>query len=203
MYHILPTESVVDRTLKNLLDRGITPYLVANRQAALHKLVSLVPRHSKIMNGSSTTLSEIGFNVYLKEHPHHWHNLHENILQEKDLSLQSDLRRLAVAQCDYFLGGINAITRDGILVAVDASGSRVGAYPYVAKNVILISSTQKIVPTLDDAFSRIREYVFPLENTRAQKAYGAGSTFGKWVIIEREIKPDRIQLILVNELLGF
>jgi hypothetical protein len=77
-----------------------------------------------------------------------------------------------------FLGSVNAITQAGELVACDASGSRVGAYPFAAKKLVLVAGIQKIVPTLEDAIKRIREYVYPLEDKRAMKAYGMHSSQG-------------------------
>jgi hypothetical protein len=50
---------------------------------------------------------------------------------------------------------------------------------------------------------RIKEYVYPLEDERAKRVYGMSSTMGKWVILEREIIPNRTTLILVKERLGF
>ena len=88
-------------------------------------------------------------------------------------------------------------------MACDASGSRGTAYPFAAKNLILVAGVQKITTTLDEAMKRVREYVYPLEDERAKKAYGMSSTTGKWVIIEREIIPNRTTLILVKEKLGF
>lgn len=202
-YQQLPQQSIVEITIKALMKRGITPYIVETAPKALEKIISLIPDGAKVANGSSTTLNQIGYIKYLKEASPNWINLQERVVQEKDPSKQADLRRQNTTDADYFLGSVNALTQDGLIVAVDATGSRVGAYPFTAKNLILVTSTQKIVPTLDDAFKRIRDYVFPLENARAQEAYGMGSTFGKWVIIEKEFVPDRIQLILVNEVLGF
>jgi len=50
---------------------------------------------------------------------------------------------------------------------------------------------------------RVREYVYPLEDARAKKAYGTSTAFGKWVIIENEFQKDRISIVLVKEVLGF
>ena len=50
---------------------------------------------------------------------------------------------------------------------------------------------------------RIREYALPLENERAQLAYGQGSFIGKELIFYREYLPDRVHVILVKEKLGF
>ena len=139
---------------------------------------------------------------YLKSGGHGWKNLHEEILKENDVAKQMDLRRKSVT-AEYFLGSVNAIAKTGELVACDASGSRVTAYPFAAKNLILVAGEQKITSNLDEAIKRVREYVYPFENERAQEAYGMNSTTGKWVIIEREVIPNRTTLILVKEKLGF
>ncbi len=202
-FNSIPNMDVINKTVDAIKNRGINVILVENKIEALDKLKSIIPASSKIMNGSSTTLIEIGFMDYLKSGNHGWINLHEEILQEKDWVKQSDLRRKAIVDADYFLGSVNAITQDGQLVAVDASGSRVGAYPFAASKLILVSGVQKIVHDLDTAMSRIKEYVFPLEDDRAKKAYGMGSALSKWIIIEREMNPQKTTLILVKEKLGY
>ena len=198
----MPTEVELNATVEGIKKRGIDVIVVNSSKEALDKVIGLIPKCSEVSNGSSTTLREIGFIDYLKSGEHGWRNLHEEMLNEKDEDRQDDLRR----KCDtaeYFLGSVNAIARTGELVAVDASGSRVSAYPFAAKKVILVAGIQKIVPALDDAMRRVREHVFPQEDARAMKVYGAHSTLGKWVIIERELQEGRIMLILVKEKLGF
>ena len=49
----------------------------------------------------------------------------------------------------------------------------------------------------------INEYAFPLEDARAQAAYGIHSGVNKILIINREITPGRITVVLVDEALGF
>ncbi len=202
-FQTIPNLDVINKTVDAIKNRGINVILVENKKEALDKLKSIIPPSSKIMNGSSTSLIEIGFTDYLKSGNHGWVNLHDEILQEKDWVKQSDLRRKAIVDADYFLGSVNAISEDGQLVAVDASGSRVGAYPFAAGKLILVAGVQKIVPNLETAMKRIREYVFPQEDERAKKAYGMGSALSKWVIIEREANPQRTTLILVKEKLGY
>lgn len=173
-----------------------------NKKEALEKIIGLIPKNSQVMNGTSTTLQEIGFVDFLKSGKHGWNNFHEEILKERDNAKQSDLRRQSVA-AEYFLGGVNAISKDGILVSADNSGSRVGAYLFGAKNLILVAGTQKITQNFEQAMQRVREYVLPLEDARARKAYGVGSGTSKWAIIENEKIPNRTKLILVKEKLGF
>ena len=155
------------------------------------------------MNGSSTTLNEIGFSDMVNTETSPWDNLRAAVLKEPDMIKRFDLRRKFTGEADYFLSSVNAITQQGQLVAVDASGSRVGAMPFVAKRLLLVVSVNKIVSDLDAAFKRIREYVFPLEDARMMKMSNSHTSLGKWVIVENEKNPQRTQLILVKEPLGF
>lgn len=202
-YSKVASDEIIEKTITALQNHRIDVVLVENKKQALEEILKNIPEGSKIMNGSSTTLIQIGFSEMLKSGNHKWKNLHEDILKEKDYGKQSDLRRKALTKTDYFLSSVNAITEDGKLVAVDASGSRVGALPFAAKKVLIVAGANKIVPNLEEAFNRIRNYVINLENERAMKVYGMKSGFGKWVIIEKESIPNRIKLILVKEPLGF
>lgn len=201
-YAQIPSGKELKETIDAIKSRGINVIVVENKEDSLNKIKELIPKGAQISNGSSTTLQEIGFVDYLKSGKHGWKSLHDEILKEKDQTKQLDLRRKSVT-AEYFLGSVNAIAKTGELVACDASGSRVSAYPFAAKNLILVAGAQKITPSLEKAMQRVREYVYPLEDKRAKKAYGMSSTTGKWVIIEREIIPNRTTLILVKEKLGF
>jgi len=201
-FNEIPTEKIINETIKNLKDHGINVILVDNKEEALEKVKEIIPKNSKVMNGSSTTLQEIGYMDYLKTNKYSWKNLNEEISKEKDYVKQSNLRRKAITETDYFLGSINAVSKNGELIACDASGSRVGAYPFAASKLLLISGVNKITNSIEEGMKRIREYVFPLENERAKKAYGINSATAKWVIIEKDF-PGRTTLILVKEKLGF
>ena len=50
---------------------------------------------------------------------------------------------------------------------------------------------------------RIYDYCLPLEDARARAAYGIRSGVNKILIINREIVPGRITVVLVDEVLGF
>jgi len=201
-YVTLASEDVIKKTAEAIKSRNISVITVNDKKEALDKIIELIPNGSTIMNGSSTTLQEIGFVDFLKSGKHQWKNLHDPVLKEQDQQKKAILTRQATL-AEYFLGSVNAIAQTGELVAADASGSRVGAYPFAAGKVIIVSGTNKIVPTLDDAIKRVREYVYPLERERAKKAYGMDSFIGKMLIIEKEMFPQRTILILVKEKLGF
>jgi L-lactate utilization protein LutB len=198
----VPPEDIVLRTVKQIKHRGITVYRAGTADEGLATLQSLVPSGSEVMNGSSTTLLEIGYERLLKSGTVDWIDLHARITAEADSERRDELRRKSVT-AEYFFSGVNAIAETGELVACDRTGSRIGAWPYAAAHLILVSGINKIVPTLSDAFQRVREYVFPLENARAKRAYGVGSHIGKCVVLEREDREGRVFLVLIDENLGY
>jgi hypothetical protein len=113
-----------------------------------------------------------------------------------------EIRRLSAAP-DVMLGSVHAVTETGSLLAASMGGSQLGPYVSGAGRVILVVGTQKIVSDLQEGLRRIDEYAFPLEDARAQAAYGIHSAVNKVLIIHREIVSDRITVVLVDEVLGF
>lgn len=202
-YENLASDAVLETVVVALKERNITAVVVSTRDEALEKIKSLIPRNSPVMNGSSTTLKEIGFIDYLREGKHGWKNVHEEILNEKDPVRQTRLRKEATL-ADYFLGSVHAITEEGQLVVASGSGSQIPSYAFSSDNVIWVAGAQKIVPDLGSAMKRLKEHVIPLENKRVQSVGGSGTTLGRVLIFEREIMPNRhLTLILVKEKLGF
>jgi len=154
------------------------------------------------MNGHSTTLEEIGFIDHLTEGDHEWDSLPDKIWSIDDDTERHAARRESQT-ADYFLGGINAIAQTGELVAADRSGSRIGAYPFAASNVVIVSGVNKIVPTLEDALDRLESVAYPLENERAKDAYGVESAIAKQLIFRQELDEGRTTVVLIREQLGY
>lgn len=198
----LADQATIDKTLVGLKARNVQAEFVQTAAEAVEAIKKLIPNGASVMTGSSTTLNQIGFTDLLKDGQHPWNNLKNAIVAETDATKQSELRRQS-SLAQYFLGSVHAVTSDGELLIASASGSQLGPYAFTADNVIWVVGAQKIVPTLDDAFKRVREHVFPLEDARMKSTGAPGSVFGKWLIFEREVMPRKIHLILVNEVLGF
>lgn len=198
----LPDEETVEATVERLEERGFDVIVVDDADEALAAVQSQIPEGVSVMNGHSTTLEEIGFDEFLSEGDHEWESLPDRIWSIDDDAERQTARRESQT-ADYFLGGINAIARTGELVAADLSGSRIGAYPFAAGNVVIVSGTNKIVPTLDDALDRLESVAYPLENERAQEAYGVESAIAKQLIYRRETEEGRTTVVLVREQLGY
>lgn len=203
MYTNIPSDEVITKVAENLKSRNITPIIVDTKEQALEEIKKLIPAGGAVMNGSSTTLQEIGFIDYLKVGEHGWNNVHEEILTKKDPVKQARLRKESVFT-DYFLGSVHAITEVGQLLIASASGSQIPSYAFTSNNVIWVASANKIVADREAGFKRIEDYVFPLENKRVQGVGYPGSTIGRVLVFEREIMPNRhLTMILVKEQLGF
>lgn len=198
----MPSEEEIASAVSAIEGRGIRVLRVKSGELALDKIKEMIPTGSEVMNGSSTTLIEIGFGDFLNSGQHGWRDYHKVVISENDAKKRNELRRKAVA-VEYFLSGVNAIALTGELVSCDATGSRVGAWPFAAKNLILVAGVNKIVPTLQDALQRIREYAYPLEDARSKKVNGTPSRIGKCVILANEPQSGRITLILIDDRLGY
>jgi L-lactate utilization protein LutB len=198
----IPEEQVIASTVKAIEARGIKVFRIKDGLQALAKIKKIIPPEAEVMNGSSTTLIEIGYQKLMESGEHGWKDLRKVVTSENNALERNELRRKSVTS-DYFLSGVNAIAMTGELVSCDATGSRVGAWPFAAKTLLLVSGVNKIVPTLQDALQRIKEYVYPLEDLRSKKVNGVPSQIGKCVILANERQAGRIILILINDIHGY
>ena len=195
-------DDTVAEAVANLEANGFEVVVVDSADEALEAVEAQIPAGASVMNGHSTTLEEIGFDEFLSEGDHEWESLPDEIWSIDDDAERQTARRKSQT-ADYFLGGINAIAETGELVAADLSGSRIGAYPFAAGNVVIVSGANKIVPTLDDALDRLESVAYPLENERAQEAYGVESSIAKQLVYRRETEEGRTTVVLVRERLGY
>lgn len=202
-YTQLATSSQIQRTIAAVEARGIKVQLVDTAAEALDKLQSLIPTGERVMTAASQTLKEIGFEALLRSESHLWVNLKGELLAETNPQKQGELR-MQSALSEYYLGSVQAIAETGEIVTASHSGSQLASYAFTSRNVIWVVGVQKIVPTLEDAMRRIREYSLPLEDQRAKAIGMRGSRIGKILIFEMEPPHLRrnINLILVNQLVG-
>jgi len=203
-YTALASEEVLKKTAAALKERNFNPVIVATKEDALAKIKMLIPQGASVMNGSSTTLQQVGFVDYLKSGKHPWRNLHAEVLAEADPAKQQSLRRQALL-ADYYLGSVHALSEAGELIVASNSGSQLPHIVFSSPNVIFVVGTQKITPTLADAEARLREYVVPLEDARMKSTGAAGTKLNKLFHYfgEPAYTGRNITIVLVKEKLGF
>jgi L-lactate utilization protein LutC len=203
-YETLASPESIEKTRATLKERGTEALTAANGKEALAKIQEFIPKGASVMNGASTTLKQIGFIDYLKDGAHGWNNLHAGILAEQDPQKQAQLRRESVIS-DYYLGSVHALSETGEFLIASNTGSQLPHVVYTSPNIIFVVSTKKIVPTLADAFTRLREHVVPLEDERMKGEGYSGTMLSKILVFEHEnpFMKRVIRMILVEENLGF
>jgi len=197
----LADEVRVKRTTDALEANGIDVVRAATGQEAQPIVLGLIPSGSQVHHGASQSLEESGIAAEL-EKPGDFELIRPRIWSMDRETQADEIRRLSSSP-DVMLGSVHAVTETGSLVAASASGSQLGPYAAGAGKVILVVGTQKIVSDLDEAFRRVYEYAFPLEDARAEAAYGIHSGVNKVLIVNREWEPGRTTVVLVDEVLGF
>jgi hypothetical protein len=191
----------VTRTAAALEANGIRVLRAADAAEANRIVLGLIPDGSQVHHGASQSLEVSGILDEIERSPRY--DPVRPRIRSLDRNTQADeIRRLSAAP-DVMLGSVHAVTETGALLAASMGGSQLGPYASGAGRVILVVGTQKIVSDLEEGLRRINDYSFPLEDARAQAAYGIHSAVNKVLIINREIIPERITVVLVDEVLGF
>ena len=162
--------------------------------------------------GGSLTFTSIGLYDVLKGSP----DMDVLDTYDKSISREDSLeRRRQALLCDLFITGTNAVTETGKLVNLDMIGNRIAALTFGPKNVVVISGRNKIVPDIDEAMYRIKNYAAPINTMRLDKKTPCAKTSyceeckspdricSTWTITEKSFPRKRVKIVLINEELGF
>lgn len=115
---------------------------------------------------------------------------------------------------DLYLTGTNAITEDGLLVNLDMIGNRVGALTFGPKKVVVFVGRNKIVPDLERAMDRIKDYAAPANAMRLEcktpcaktsecsDCNSPGRICNTWTITEKSFPKGRVTVVIINDDLG-
>jgi YkgG family uncharacterized protein len=201
----LANNESLTKTVEALKQNGIDAIVVESAQKAKEKVLELIPKQAEIMTMTSVTVDTVGLTEVLNESGEY--DSVKNKLMKLDRDTHTlEMQRIGAAP-EWAVGSVHAITEDGKVVIASMTGSQLPAYAYGSSHVIWVAGTQKIVKNLDEATTRIYDYVLPLESVHARKAYNLPNTFNsnvsKMLIINKEITPKRLTIILVKEKLGF
>jgi hypothetical protein len=191
----------IQRTIEGLASRNVEAFLVEGREAALAKLLELVPEGSEVFVNTSETLATIGYTEYMHGNDRYV-NLHDRMMAQPDPAAQREFRRKTTT-ADYFVGSVQAVAETGEIVIASSSGSQIGAYSYGARCLILVAGTQKICPTLAEAEARTRGWTLERHDRWLEDRGVAPTPIGKYMVMEHEPVVGRISMVLVPERLGW
>jgi hypothetical protein len=204
----------IENLLKNWQKRNILGLYCNNKAEAADKIMAAIPLSATVGISGSLTLDELGIVKTLEARGNKVFNQYKpGISREENL----ELRRQG-AEAEYYLASANAISKKGELVFFSAYGNRIAGISY-ARNVIVACGINKITADIDEALRRAREYAVPLNCKRlnfntpcfkdgiCRKEICLFPDYKRMccqiLIIEAEITPDRLKVILVGENLGF
>ncbi len=208
----------MERSVINLIDnlkrRNISGFYAETIPQAKKLVETLILKDSSVGISGSKTLDELGIAASLEARGNKVFNQYKPGISAKK-SLEE--RNLG-AQADYYLTSVNAISKEGELVFFSGYGQRISGIAN-AKNLIIICGLNKITPNLEEALKRSREYVTPLNCKRlnwpaaclsdgiCHKEICFAPDYKRMccqiLIIESQINPARVKIIIVGEKLGF
>ena len=151
-------EKLVKAHEKNLF----TATYVQSREVATAKLLEMIPTNATIGFGGSVTLAQLGIIAKLEERGNPVRNYLKPGLSPEEMRA---IRRQHLLS-DVFLSGTNAVTLDGKLVNVDATGNRVGAMLFGPDKVFIVVGINKIVHDVAEAENRVKLWASPPNNKR-------------------------------------
>jgi hypothetical protein len=195
----LPPREAIDTTIEALKAKGYNVIFAENGKEAKARALEIIPTHAEIMNATSKTLSTISMADEILESDR-YHPVRK--MWEEMGNRLKDIHRLEAVP-DWMIGSVHALTRDGNLMIASKTGSQLAGYAYGAFHMLWVIGAQKIVKDIDEGLRRIFEYCLPLEDARAREIYGTASSVGKVLILYQEAAKGRINIIVVNEVLGF
>ncbi len=190
----------LERVAEVLRAKGYDVHVVPDRRSAKRLVLELLPEGAEVGQGTSKTLEELGVTEEIEESGRY--DAVRPRWRAMDRKTEArEIRKLQAAP-DYWINSVNALTEDGTFVFASNTGSQLGPISAGAGKVILAIGAQKIVPDLDTAFRRIREYSFPLEDARLMAGYGVHTGISKILIVQRDVRPGRVSVVLIAEAVG-
>ncbi len=198
----LASDEAVATAKQALEANGFSVTVVNTEDEAKTTALSLIPEGSEVMTMTSITLDELGLAEIINDSGKY--DSVRTKLNSMNRETQSREMQQLGASPDFTIGSVHAVTQDGHVLVASNTGSQLPAYVSGASHVIWVVSTKKVVTNDAEAHKRIYEYSLPLESERAHKAYGVpGSEVRKLMLFNSEGTPNRINIILVKQPLGF
>src|SRR5258705_11390090 len=197
----LADDEQIERTAKALEANGIHAVVAENGEEAKRIFFELVPEGAEIFLGASITLETLGIKDEIDKSGR-FDALRPKMFAMNRETQGREIRKLGSAP-DYAAGSVQAVTEGGQVLIASNSVSQLGPYASGTGKGNWVVWAQKIVRDLNEGLRRIQEYNYPLEEQHMQQLYGVGTHLNKVLIVNGELRPNRIFMIIVKEELGF
>ena len=196
----------IELLIRNLKKRNMIGYYCETAEDARRQIRAMILDEDVVSWGGSATLDQIGIKKDLS-------NVIDAMAAPTERAYEEWRRTLTA---DVYLTSTNAITMDGELVNIDGVGNRVAAMCFGPNKVIVVAGANKIAENEEAAIARIKTDACPPNCIRLDKqtpcaltgkcgqCLTPGQTICSYTVTTRfNSIPDRVHVILVNEVLGY
>jgi YkgG family uncharacterized protein len=197
----LASDEQIERTVKALEANGIHAVVAENGEEARRIFFDLIPEGAEVFLGASVTLETLGIKDEIDKSGR-YDSIRPKMFAMDRATQGREIRKLGGTP-DYAAGSVHAVTEAGQVLIASNTGSQLGPYASGAGKIIWVVGAQKLVKDLDEGMKRIYEYDLPLETEHMRQLYNMGTNVSKVLIVNREIRPNRITMIIVKEELGY
>ena len=200
------------KAVASLEGNGFTALFCATPEAATEYIIAGATDAVTVGFGGSMSIVSLGVEQILREQGKEILN-HSSAAFSRDERLEVMRRQLT---CDLFLSGSNALTLNGELVNIDATGNRVAAMLFGPRKVIVVVGRNKLVDgTPHDAIVRVKAWATPPNSKRLNfKTPCAATGFCSdcnapdrlcraTTIIDRKPRFTDLHVLVVNADMGF
>ena len=201
------------KVIANLKKRNMDGIYCESSEQAVAEILKLIPNGSLVGLGGSESIIEAGLVDALRNMDIQLLDRYKDGVTKEEIN---EMRRQGLLS-DVYIASSNAVTVDGKLVNIDGKGNRVAAMIFGPSKVILLVGMNKVVRTLDDALSRIKNHAAPLNSVRVNvqtpcfhqgycndpHCHPPNRICSQIVIHENSMDIDRIVVVLVGEELGY
>ncbi len=196
----LANDEQIVRTAKALEAKNIKTLIAENGEEARQMFFELVPEGAEVFLGASVTLETLGIKEQIDKSGK-YEALRPKMFGMDRATQGREIRKLGGTP-DYAAGSVQAVTEDGSVLIASNTGSQLGPYASGAGKVIWVVGAQKLVKDMNEGMRRIEEYSVPREDVHMQQLYNVHTYPSKILIVNKEIRPERITMIIVKEELG-
>ena len=200
------------KAVASLGKNGFTAIYCETPQDAVEYIIAGAADAASVGFGGSMSIVALGVEQLLREQG-------KEILNHGIPALSLE-ERLAIMRrqltCDLFLSGCNALTLNGELVNIDATGNRVAAMFFGPRKVIVVAGRNKLVDgTPRDAIDRVKAWATPPNSKRLNFKTPCCTTgfcsdcnsperlCRVTTIIDRKPRFTDLHVLVVNAELGF
>ena len=195
-------KEIILQTIDSLKKNNFNAIFVETLEQAKDKFFEILPQGASVLTNASVTLDTIGISQEINESGRYDSIKNKLSLMDRAAS-HLQMQQLGSAPT-WAVGSVHAVTKDGHVIIASRSGSQIPGYAYGADHIIWVVGAQKLVENIDEGIKRIYKHTLPLESVRVQKAYGMEhSDVSKMLIFNKEITPQRTNIIIVNQAIGY